>query len=379
MKKLMTLGLFMVMLIGVAACTSDNTEDLTYLSVDINPAMEMIINQEQYVVSYALNNEAAEIVAAGLNLEGMKYDEALHLYLNAAVATGYIDIERNDNAVAIQAYNGNDEDSNQFQIQVETKLQTYFQENALGAVVLYQGEVSESLQALVDQYDISLGKARLIEAYVAADEANTIEDALEMTSQEIMDALVITQDAYMLQYRNQKQSGAQEVKDELEDALRSRVEAHQALVTAGTAVQPDTTGVKQAYLDDFDGIKSQFVIRNQERVEYANACINGEINEYLVGEYDYEKSSEDLSYTVTYYTFILDTDGTYSESYSLVYTDETGTVTLDETGTWSVVEGKLVLVSSDEITQEFDIQGARIVLEIPDNTFLTFKKIVLDN
>ncbi len=375
----MTLGLLMITLISMASCASDNTEDYTYLSVDINPAMEMIINKEQNVVSYTLKNEAAEIVAAGLNLENMNYEEALRLYLNAAVQTGYIDVERNDNAVAIQAYNGEDEDGSQFQLEVQTRLQTYFQENALGAVVLYQGEVDEDLQALVDEYDLSIGYARLVLAYVEADETRTVAEALELTAKELMDALVIEHEANMIQYRSQKQVEAQTIKNEMKEAVRVRVEAHQTLVDNGTAVQPDVTGVKAEYMGDYEGIKSQFVIRNQERVNYAYACMNGEVSEYLVGEYEYLTSSEVLDYTITYYTFTLADDDTYEESYSITYTDERGTVTLDETGTWAVVSGQLVLTNDSEETKTFDIQGARISFENDDLITLTFKKIALQN
>ncbi|MBN2299563.1 MAG: hypothetical protein JXC31_00080 [Acholeplasmataceae bacterium] len=379
MKKLMTLGLMMIALISMAACTSDDTEDYTYLSVDINPAMEMIINQEQKVVSYTLKNEAAEIVAAGLNLESMNYEEALHLYLNAAVQTGYIDIDRNDNAVAIQAYQGEDETGSQFQLEVQNKLQTYFQENALGAVILYQGEVSESLQALVDDYDISLGYAKLIEAYLGADESNTLEDALALTPKEIIDTLVIEHEASMLSYRNQRQVEAQNVKDEMEEALRSRVEAHQALVDGGSAVQPDTTGVKAAYLNNYEGLKAEFTIRNQERVEYAYACMNGEVAEYLVGTYEYLSSSDILEYTVTHYTFTLNDDDTYEESFEITYSDERGTVILDETGFWEVVSGELVLTSDSEATKTLTIQGSKICFENEDLIILTFKKIASQN
>ncbi|PKK96317.1 MAG: hypothetical protein CVV58_06985, partial [Tenericutes bacterium HGW-Tenericutes-3] len=173
MKKIFTFALFMVMLFSVTACMSDGADENTYLSLEINPTMEMIINKEEKVVSYSLRNEAAEIVAAGLQLKDMNYEDALKLYLNAAVETGYIDVERNDNAIAIQACNG-EEDANQFQLQVETKLQNYFQENKLGAVVLNLGEVSEAVLELVDTYDISVGFAKLVDAYVAADDANTL-------------------------------------------------------------------------------------------------------------------------------------------------------------------------------------------------------------
>lgn len=379
MKKLFTFALFMVMLFGIAACTSDGADDYSYVSLEINPAMEMIINKEENVVSYSLRNEAAEIIAAGLELKDMNYEEALHLYLNAAVETGYIDTERNDNAVAIQVSKTKEEDANQFQLQVETQLNAYFGENKLGAVVLNQGEVNEAVQELVDLYDITFGFAKLVDAYVALDETHTVEEALEMTPQELIDALVGLQDAYLAQYRNQREVGAQAIKDELEVALQAKVQAHRDAVTAGTAEMPDTTGVKQAYLNNYEGLKAEFVIRNQERIEYAHAIKTGEVAQYLVGEYSYEKSSEQLPYIVTYHNFTLNSDGTYTESWSWVSRTNAQTTDGTDQGTWAVVEGILVFTNENEYSKDFEIQGARIVYEDLDGILITFKKLVTTN
>lgn len=376
MRKLMTFALFMAVLLGIAACTSDGADDNTYLSLEINPAMEMIINKEEKVVSYSLRNEAAEIVAAGLQLKDMNYEDALHLYLNAAVETGYLDVERNDNAVAIQTCKAKEDDASQFQLQIETKLQTYFEENKLGAVVLNQGEVNEAVQELVDLYDITFGFAKLVDAYVAADETHTIEEALEMTPSELIGALVGLQDAYMAQYRNQREVGAQAIKDELEEALQSKVQAHRDAVTAGTVETPDTTGVKQAYLNDYEGEKAEFVIRNQERIEYAHALKTGDIEQYLVAEFSYEKSSEELPYIVTYHTITLNDDNTYEESYSWVSRTTEEVTTATEEGTWEVVLGILVLTNDSDDTKEFTISGARIVYENLDEILITFKKVI---
>ncbi len=370
MKKLMTVALFMVVLFGMAACASDGADENTYLSLEINPAMEMIINKEEKVVSYSLRNEAAEIVAAGLTLKDMNYEDALKLYLNAAVETGYINVEENNNAVAIQACNVSDTEANQFQLTVETKLQNYFQENKLGAVVLNQGDVSEAIQGLVDTYDISIGFAKLVDAYVAADEANTLEDALEMTPKEIINALVDFQDAFMATFKNQREVGAQAIKDELEDAQRSKVQAHRQAVTDGTAEQPDTTGVKEAYMNDYEGTKETFVTQNQERVEYANAVISDEVEEFLVGTYRYETSSEDLGYTVTYHNYELNDNGTYAESYSFA-----GSQSETDQGTWTCAEGVLTLMNQAQETKTFAIQGSHIVFENGEGNFLTFKKM----
>ncbi len=375
MKKLFLFGIMTITALALASC-STGSADNTYLSVEINPEMEMVINQEMNVVSYSLGNEAAEIVAAGLDLVGLNYEEALKLYLNAAVATGYIDIDRNDNAIAFQAYNQNESTMNAFQLEVQTKLQNYVGENKLGVVMMSQSEIDAELQQMVEQYDITYGFARLVVAYVAQDETRTIEEAVTLTPEEIISALVDGQQAFMNQFRNQRQVEAQAIKDALEEALQSRVQAHEQAVLNGTAETPDTTGVLEQYLNDYEGTKEAFLIRNQERVEYANALISGVVNQLLVGTFTYEKASGSLGFTVDSHEIILNQDMTYSETYVYIYTDEALNQNVSEAGTWAVVDGKLVLTNSTLDEKEFQIFGTRLIFENSDGIFMTFKKVV---
>lgn len=244
------------------------------LSIDINPGIDFIVDKNGYVLTYMLKNEDAEIVAAGLNMEGLQYQEALRLYLNAAIDTGYIDVERSDNAVMVQNSGLNQELENTFMNQTQTMMQEFFSENAIGAVVMYQHEIDPEIQALVDQYDISYGFAKLVLAYLATDETLVIDDVLLMTPSEIFELLGNEYVAYMARYRNQVEAGAQAIKDEIVEALKLHVQAHRQAVEEGTANQPDITGLKQMYLADYENMHQAYVNRNQIRVQQAKNTIS---------------------------------------------------------------------------------------------------------
>ncbi|MDY0294724.1 MAG: hypothetical protein RBQ71_02845 [Acholeplasmataceae bacterium] len=239
------------------------------LSVNINPEMEMIIDVNGYVISAKYKNEDAEIVGAGLTLIGLHYEDALKLYLNAAIQTGYLDIERNDNAVVVQTANMNEGVESALQLQVQTKLQTFFQENAVGAVVLTCGEIDPEVQALVDTYDITVGHAKLIISYMELYPDLTIDDVLLIPIQQLVLYMVEEHNTYMQQFKNQRELDAQAVKDEMVDALKSKVQAHFQQVDNGTKTQPDITGIKEQYLANYEEMHQGFVLRNQERKEAA--------------------------------------------------------------------------------------------------------------
>ncbi len=239
------------------------------LSVNINPEMDMIIDANGYVISAMYKNEDAEIVGAGLALIGLHYEEALQLYLYAAIQTGYLDIERNDNAVVVQTANMNEGVESELQLQVQTKLQTFFQENAIGAVVLTCGEIDPEVQELVDLYDITVGHAKLIIEYMALYPDMSIDDVLLIPVQQLILYMIDEQQTHMQQFKNQRELEAQAIKDEMADALKSQVQAHFQQVDNGTKTQPDITGIKEQYLNNYDTMHEGYVLRNQERKEAA--------------------------------------------------------------------------------------------------------------
>jgi hypothetical protein len=252
---------------------SDNSEPMLF-SVDINPGIDFIVDKNGIVSTYMLRNEDAQIVAAGLNMEGMEYQAALRLYLNAAIDTGYIDVERNDNGVMIQNSGINQELENSFMNQTQSMIQNFFSENAIGAVVMNQYEIDPEIVALAEENEISYGFAKLVLAYMATDDTLVLEAVLEMTPAEILELLGDIYEFELAQYRNQVQAGAQAVKDELVEALRSRVQEHRQAVENGTITQPDVSGLRQQYLDNYNSIHEAFLNRNQNRVQQAKNSAN---------------------------------------------------------------------------------------------------------
>src|SRR3989339_81472 len=239
------------------------------LFVDINPSVEMVIDPNGFVTSVKFKNEDAEIVGAGLMLVGAHYEDALNQYLQAAIQTGYIDVERNDNAVCVQTAHMNEATETAFQAQVETKLQTFFQENAIGAVVLKHGEIDEEVMNLVDTYDLSVGHAKLILGYLEANPEVTLEEALLLPIEQLVLNTIHAHEAYMNAYKGEKETSSQAIKDEMTQMMMSKVKAHEQAVQNGTKEAPDTTGVREAYLANYELMHQGYVTRNQERKETA--------------------------------------------------------------------------------------------------------------
>jgi hypothetical protein len=271
MKKVLLILALIFTGFSLMACNlnEDEYSDYSYLSLEINPAVDFVIDKDEKVTTYQFRNEEAEVVAAGLDLIGKNYEEALQLYLNAAIDTGYLDVTRDDGAIMVQTGGKNDEENLNFMNQVQTHLQNFLQENAIGAVVMNFGEVDTETKEYAQTNDVSYGFAKMVLNYLEINPDANEEDALEMTPKEIMDELIENANQYRSRYTNQIQNSAQAIKDELVEALRSQVQAHRDSVDQGTKSQPDISGLKTMYQSNFESMKSAYQTRNQERLQQA--------------------------------------------------------------------------------------------------------------
>ncbi|MDY0139024.1 MAG: hypothetical protein RBR50_04945 [Candidatus Izemoplasmatales bacterium] len=101
------------------------------------------------------------------------------------------------------------------------------------------------------------------------EETEIIEDVILMTPKEIIDLLEIEAKASMLKYRNQTEANAQAIKNELVESLQQKVQAHKSAVENEEKTQPDISGLKQMYLNNYESIHSEYVNRNQSRLQEA--------------------------------------------------------------------------------------------------------------
>ena len=204
----------------------------------------------------------------------MHYQEALQLYLNNAIDTGYIDVERTDNAVMIQNSGETQDLENQFRNQLQTKVQNFFSENAIGGIALNQHDFDEEVLNFAETYSITYGFAQLVMTYLATDETLVIEEVLEMKASEIIAELDLEYGQYLSQYRNQREADAEQIKSGMVNALKQKVEQHRDAVEQGTKTQPDVSGLKTIYQQNYNEIHEGYLTRNQNRVQEAKNQIN---------------------------------------------------------------------------------------------------------
>ncbi|MFP4078778.1 MAG: hypothetical protein ACLFUQ_06520 [Candidatus Izemoplasmataceae bacterium] len=274
MKKLFALVSILALGVTLAACNAGEVDakESTYLSVDINPSVEFIVDEDGEIESYTALNEDAEVVLADLDLEGMDYEEALDLYLDEATELGYIDVNADDNAVYISTdeddeetedtEEGDTEEDNEdsegsLGERVKEKVNEHFKSRGiLGAAV--EKDLEEEYGDVAEEYDIGLGKARLISRAVELDEDLTFEEAVEMDMREIMSILREDHRERMREFRAERREQARDFKDSIKDEIREEVKAHR------DEIEEKRENGEEVGPEDFDKIMERIKNRTEE-------------------------------------------------------------------------------------------------------------------
>jgi hypothetical protein len=101
MKKGLSLLIF-ALLLALSGC-GEKAEPFGYVSIHINPKIDILIDDSQNVEHFVLLNEEAEILLSGEDLKGLPVTAAVEKILDLSIETGYIDVFSRDNVVSVFA------------------------------------------------------------------------------------------------------------------------------------------------------------------------------------------------------------------------------------------------------------------------------------
>ena len=226
-KKIGVLILGIVAVITLAACTDMGTSvSGYYVAVDINPSIEFIVDEDDFVESFIFLNEDAAILCADLDFTGMNIDDAVELFVQTATEAGYVDPEGEDNAVLITVLGEEDEDEEIKSIRerIRTRLVKHFAKQYINAVVLSEDYTQEDLLLEAEELGVSPGKLKLAYAAMFTDETLVKEELLEMP---VKDLLAIVRESHQedwLEFKEEKIEEFQQRKQDRLDRYQERLE-----------------------------------------------------------------------------------------------------------------------------------------------------------
>ncbi len=239
MKKLV-LSLMLITVLILSACQNVDPQQQPIfaptlqsgriITVDINPSITFILDEEDKVVGVIVNNAEGEIISADLDFMGLSWEDALDQFLSAAQATGYLDVRREENVVTISVSAQGKEDIELFRGAIENRVQQFLDREDIKSAVEAKEMALDDLKATAAEYDVTVAEWLLIQALLRSDSTITLEDALALTSEDIQSRL---QSLYQ-----ERRSQALEYKEELTTLIRIEVEAYFNAIESGEILPP---------------------------------------------------------------------------------------------------------------------------------------------
>jgi hypothetical protein len=236
-KKLGSLLLAVTAIAALAACTDlSNEVSGYYVSVDINPSIEFIVDEENVVESFIFLNEDAAVLCVDLDFIGMTVDDAIELFIETATEAGYVDPEGDDNAVLITVLgeDGEDEYVEAIKERLRQRVIRHFAKNYINGVVLTEDFTQEDLVAEAEALGVTPGKLKLAYAAIVADDTLVLEDLLEMPVKDILAVVRELHDEEWEQYKLEQM-------EQLRSRLQERIDANQDRLDQFIANHPELT------------------------------------------------------------------------------------------------------------------------------------------
>jgi len=129
----------------------------TTLSIDINPSLTIVLDENEKVYEVNAINDDATTLLNGLSILGIDLDSALNIILEKAILDGFL-LEESENAVLISVQNNRSTVKNKIKENIQTRVNNYFSQHSINGNVIfedYNKELEEELEELEEKFNNS--------------------------------------------------------------------------------------------------------------------------------------------------------------------------------------------------------------------------------
>jgi len=155
------------------------------VSLDVNPSVEMNIDEKERVLTWKALNTEAEVILRGLDLSGADLRVASYAVIGSMLTKGYLNDQ--NNSVLVSVISQDRENGLQLEKTLSEDLNAYLKDYSVRTAVFGQyAAENEEVRAFAETESLSYGKAWLIQRLLAADSRRTEESLLKLSTQELL-------------------------------------------------------------------------------------------------------------------------------------------------------------------------------------------------
>ncbi len=162
----------------------------TCVYIDVNPSVKLQLDNENNVISCTPDNNDAENVVNGLELEGKTVDQALTEIMNSMRHHGYLSAQSNSVLVSVDTQNT--ENAEEFLNHITEKINDAFDDTEMEcSIIAQQVKADEDLKQRAKENGISVGKMHLVDKMVENIDGFNKEHIPQLTHMPIKDLNLI--------------------------------------------------------------------------------------------------------------------------------------------------------------------------------------------
>lgn len=195
MKKLFTLILISLFTLGLVSCAliPEKEEGKSYVSLGINPSIELIVDANEEVLEvYATNDDAKVLLYEEVNLVGMDLEEALKVITNLSIEYGFLE---EDNKVIDFSISSTLNDTYQADLKATIEATMTEEASSKGLNISLTTEGAFTLLRELEQLkaenpdnsliqNLTVEKFKLISSAQSSDDSLTLEVAVTLNEEE---------------------------------------------------------------------------------------------------------------------------------------------------------------------------------------------------
>jgi hypothetical protein len=266
---------------------------LTYVTIDINPSIELAVDQNDIVMDSITLNEDADIAYDDLNLVGQDVEEATETIIDTAIDLGYITEISDTNAVNVTSYSDDETRRDALNSKIIDKLNAHFETRKIYALVVENG-LDDELKSKADSYGITYGKMLLVARAMELDSSLVESDLAKLSIKEIQSQVKTEAIARREEVRTEIQAGQQEFKDLKAQKIaeaKTKLEQEKVALMQGVGDPSElSTEQKQTLIEERkDQIKEE--IQNvKDDLKQSGNTIKEEVKESVQNKYLLKKN-----------------------------------------------------------------------------------------
>ncbi|NLZ61627.1 MAG: hypothetical protein GX904_02390 [Acholeplasmataceae bacterium] len=259
---------------GLFGCSLAN--ELAYVSIDINPSIDMVLDHNEKVQTVTPLNADGEILLENLELENMNLEEAVDEIIDEAVELGFIDPDTEGTTVCV------DGSTERIRTRVHAHInKAFMNKGVVGSAVM---NPNADLLEEAEELGVTPGFLRLVHRALEADDELVKDDALLMSVQELI-KIIKDKDSQMKMVQNELKAEFFAEREVLFEEYRPLIQALEAEIEALTAQDEGAeekiaelealksefhealAALRASYQVEGEAIKTQIRTQKQERIE----------------------------------------------------------------------------------------------------------------